>query len=134
MTSHGAAEKRRSVGTEHIGNLWIITAVGDLDAVSAPDLREEAKSLSDDGAVILDLTPVEFIDSVGLGAVIGALRRVHEEGGALIIAASNGPVRRALELVGVARLVPVVASIRDACEALDMLGSPVSGDVFPGCL
>ena len=80
----------------------VVHVRGALDAANAPALRAE---LTAGGAatVLIDLTGVGVIDPVGVGAVLGAIRVIHEHGGR--VAAVGGPTAtRALRAAGVHRL------------------------------
>ena len=80
----------------------LLRASGDLDAYTAPGLRSELHSAAagDEGLVVVDLADVTFIDSAGLGALVGAHRRMREGGGCLRIVRPPPLVARAFELTG----------------------------------
>ena len=67
---------------------WVLlTLTCDVEMASAPKLRQEVASLVAKGRyyLILDMTAVDFIDSTGLGVLVGALRRVRVHGGDLAL-------------------------------------------------
>ena len=73
---------------EQLGDVWVATSNGEIDAFSAPSLREDLRHLIEElGArsLVIDLSAVTFLDSSGLGAVVGALRRLNERDGELRI-------------------------------------------------
>ena len=77
---------------------------GELDARTAPAWRAELADAAGEATVLFDLTGVRVIDSVGLGALLGAIRAIHEHGGR--VAAVGGPAATAvLRDAGVDRLV-----------------------------
>ena len=66
---------------------WQVIAVnGDLDLYTSPSLRTNLHEVTAD-KIALDLTDVTFIDSSGLGAIVGALKHVRERGGAFAVIA-----------------------------------------------
>lgn len=75
---------------------------GDLDAYTAPGLRSDLHGATEAESrlVVVDLTDVTFIDSAGLGALVGAHRRMRESGGRLRIVRPSPLVARAFELTG----------------------------------
>lgn len=93
---------------------WTVISVsGDLDVVGGPELRQEVVAAVADGAVclILDLSGVEFIDSFGLGVVIGSLKRVRQRGGDLAVVCPERRVRRVFELCDLDRVLALHTSV-----------------------
>lgn len=85
----------------------VISVFGDLDVVGAPDLRQEIVSAVAAGEVhlVLDLGGVGFVDSFGLGAVIGAIKRVRQRDGELAVVCPEPRVRRVFELCDLDRIL-----------------------------
>lgn len=104
------------VDVEERGGWWVVATAGEVDVASAPQLRAVLVEASSGGNrhVALDLTRVDFIDSFGLGVLVGALKRVRTHGGELRVAVQPGPVRRALELTGLDRAFHLVDSVDEA--------------------
>ncbi len=84
----------------------VIAASGDLDLATAPDLRSRVVAAVGAGArhIVLDLTAVEFVDSTGLGVIIGALKRLRAHDGELRLAGVNRRVVRVLEVTDLTRV------------------------------
>lgn len=81
----------------------LVRVSGELDIYTAPRLREQLLWLTDQDSsgcarVLLDLNDVTFIDSTGLGAIVGAHRRFTQRGGVLELVCGSGPVRRLLSI------------------------------------
>ena len=89
----------------------VLTVRGEVDLASAPKLAAAMTELIDRGytSVAVDLGSVEFIDSSGLGVLVGSLRRLREDGGDLVLRAASPPVTRILELTGLDSLLPVTS-------------------------
>jgi|SRR5690349_14350913 anti-sigma B factor antagonist len=88
---------------EERGGVWIVTLRGEIDAYSAPSLRDDLRELVEDrGAlvVVIDLASVTFLDSSGLGAIVGTLRRLRERDGRLTIVQPESAASRIFEHTG----------------------------------
>ena len=94
---------------------------GDLDAFTAGELREVAAGLRGAARVVFDLSDVPFIDSTGLGALIGGIRRLREAGGAVVVCSTRAPVVRLLRTVGLDRVVAVTRDRDEARRHLESL-------------
>ena len=68
----------------------MVRCVGEIDVATVPGLRDRIARLQIDGPphLVVDLTGVTFIDSLGLGALIGAHKRARVLQGSLAIVAS----------------------------------------------
>jgi len=94
----------------------VIAAVaGDVDISTVARLRERLFELADGGqTLIVDLNRVTFIDSAGLGALVGAARRAAAHGGSLHAVCARPQTRRLLWLTGVDRRIPLAATVDGA--------------------
>lgn len=95
---------------------------GDLDAFTASEFREAAAGLSSHLRVVIDLSELGFIDSSGLGALVGAIRRIREADGEVVVCSIRAPVIRLLRRVGLEAVVRLSPSLG---EALDSFLGPV---------
>lgn len=97
------------------GGVTLVRPTGDLDAYTAVGFRTDLHDATGGEArlVIVDLTAVTFIDSAGLGALVGAHRRMRECGGLLRIVRPPQLVHRAFELTG----LDEVLDLRDDRES-----------------
>jgi anti-sigma B factor antagonist len=103
--------------TENLGtDIAVVRADGRLNMVSAPELRETITATIAAGRprIVVDLTATSFIDSSGLGALIGCLKSARQAEGDLRIAAPNDQVRMVLKLSNVDR---ILRSYDSAAEA-----------------
>lgn len=83
----------------------VVAVVGELDVATAPELREHLYRAIDaqPPLVVVDLARMDFIDSTGLGVLVGALKRVKERSGALELRALSPSARRVFEITGLSR-------------------------------
>jgi anti-sigma B factor antagonist len=85
------------------GAVLVIEAHGELDLATAPRLAARLDALRSNGRpgrVLVDLSGVEFCDSTGLRALIGAAAELRAAGGRLAVSAPAGPVSRLLDVTG----------------------------------
>ena len=97
----------------------VIAAVtGEIDISTVAQLRERLFELADNGGtLIVDLDRVTFIDSAGLGALVGTSRRAAERGGTLRAVCTQPQTRKLLWMTGVDRRIPLEASLDEALAA-----------------
>jgi len=91
---------------------------GELDAYTVGNFREALTRLTDGRNLLIDLSEVPFMDSAGLGALIGGIRRAREAGGDVAVACSRPTLSRLLHTTGFDRIVPVTESVEEAATAL----------------
>lgn len=91
---------------------------GELDAYTVGEFREALGTIADVQALLIDLSEVPFMDSAGLGALIGGIRRTREGGGKVAVACSRQSLTRLLHTTGFDRIVPVEESVDEAAQAL----------------
>lgn len=100
-------------------NGWsVVSASGEIDVVSAPAVRAEVVNLVTQGRsdLVLDFENVAFVDSFGLGVLVGALKRVNSHGGRLRIVIGEPRVRGVLELTGIDRVLDLYDSVEAAVD------------------
>jgi anti-sigma B factor antagonist len=94
----------------------IVAGSGELDVHVAPALQAEVDPLAKrpNGALIIDLTDVGFIDSTGLGVLVTALKHAREAGGTLDVVASTPRVLKVFALTGLDVVIPMHATLDEA--------------------
>ena len=110
----------------------VVEVAGELDLHSAPQLRAEVgRAIEQGGAplLVVDLSGVTFLDSTGVGVLVGALKRAREAGGALHFCGAQPRVRRVFEITGLIGALPLFATREEALSALTpaIAGSATSG-------
>jgi anti-sigma B factor antagonist len=110
-----------SVKTDDHGGWTVVRLDGEVDVASAPRLREKLVDLVAAGRhrLAVDLTEVSFLDSVGLGVLIGGVKRARAQGGELVLVGATGGVERVLDLTGLLSVITIV-------EDLDHLDAPAA--------
>jgi len=91
---------------------------GELDVATVPRARAQLEAALTPGikGLVLDVSRVTFMDSSGLGFLLGRYRWFMERGGAVAVAGARSQVKRVLELSGLAKIMPVTATVKEALE------------------
>jgi anti-sigma B factor antagonist len=102
-----------------IGDCAVLQVTGEVDVYTAPMLREQMRDLAAKGAVhlIADLSRVDFLDSTGLGALVGGLKRLREAGGSLALVISAPRILRIFQVTGLTKVLAAQRSVEDAITA-----------------
>jgi anti-sigma B factor antagonist len=100
------------------GALFILE--GELDDYTGPQVREDLSRATQEGRqyLFVDLSGVHFLDSVGVGILVGAAKRAAEVEGDLSVVAPRANVLRVFEVSGTRDLLNVVESMEEAQERL----------------
>lgn len=103
------------------GGVPVIKLEGEVDIYTCPQLKDTIIRLIDDNHyhIIIDMEKVPYIDSAGLGVLVGARRRVGEHDGSISIVNPNPSVYKVLEIT---RLTKIFDVYRDKEGALAALG------------
>ena len=87
----------------------VVKPTGELDAYSAPQLRKILDEVLDGSVrcVAVDLAATTFIDSTGLGVLVGAARRAKSQGAELVLDSPSHSVHRVLQITGLSLSITV---------------------------
>jgi anti-sigma B factor antagonist len=110
-----------SLTTESIDEQRHVVAVaGELDISTAPQLKSALGDAVASGhtRIVVDLTSTSFLDSSGLGVLIGVVKRLRARDGVLAIVNTNASIAQTLELSGLDRTLAIHATRAEAVEAL----------------
>jgi anti-sigma B factor antagonist len=99
----------------------VVRPAGRIDLLSSEGLRQQFRDMIADGQrfLIVDLSEVTFIDSSGLGALIGGLKAARLAGGDLRIARPAEQARVILELTTLNRVLRPYTSVEEALATFD---------------
>ncbi len=92
--------------------------IGELDAFTVSQFRQSLTELASSPRLLIDMSGVPFIDSAGLGALIGGIRRAREMGGDVAVACNRPSLTRLLRTTGFDRIVTVAETVDEAAMAL----------------
>lgn len=102
-----------SLDTTHRGGRVIVAVKGEVDVYTAPRLREELGELVADGHVriVVDLAQVEFMDSTGLGVLVGGLKKVRARDGSLDLVCTQERLLKIFQITGLAKVFAMHDSV-----------------------
>lgn len=92
---------------------------GEVDVYTAPLLRQEIMDQVEGGVthLLVNLEKVEYLDSTGLGILIGGVKRLKEQGGSLKLVGPSARITRIFEITGLNKIFDVYATEADALGA-----------------
>lgn len=98
----------------------VVEVAGEIDVYTAPKLREQLAELVDSGRydIVVDMTGVEFLDSTGLGVLVGGLKRVRTHDGSLQLVCTQERILKIFRITGLTKVFPIHDSV-DAAVAAD---------------
>jgi anti-sigma B factor antagonist len=106
----------------------IVIVRGEIDAHTAPTLRDRLMELVTDGIdrLVIDLRDVTFIESVGLGTLVAARKRLRpfDKSLCLVLDGGQGVLRRTFEITGLDRVFPIHETVDEAVQ--DCLAEPAA--------
>ncbi|MCL6588855.1 MAG: STAS domain-containing protein [Firmicutes bacterium] len=109
------------ITTERIGPNLIVTLNGELDLETSPVFREAVDSklnLYDSiSHLILDCKGVNFIDSSGLGVILGRFKKLNQTGGRLSIINASEQLKQIMKFAGLFKIIGVYEDRRQALES-----------------
>ena len=96
---------------------WAVVAVtGDVDVTTAHSLRSCLLELAIDGRcwIVVDFRETTFLDSTGLSALVGGLKRVRLGGGEIHLVVTASRIRKLFEYTRLERVFPIYETVEDA--------------------
>ncbi len=102
-----------------IDGVTVVVVAGEVDLTTAPRLREALvrHGTAACPSVVADLGAVQFLDSTGLGVLVGVLKRCRTFGGGLHLVVTRPRVRQVFELTGLTTVLPLHADAEAAVAA-----------------
>ena len=103
---------------EEADGYTVCRPVGELDAYTVGQFREALGELASRPKLLIDMSAVPFVDSAGLGALIGGIRRARESGGDVAVCCKRATLVRLLHTTGFDRVASVSESEEEAARSL----------------
>jgi len=98
----------------------VISLGGEVDVYTSPRVKQEVVDLLNNGThkLVVDLSGVEYLDSTGLGVLIGGLKRARERDGDLKLVCDNLRILRIFEITGLTKIFDIHRTEAEALEKL----------------
>lgn len=92
-----------------VDSIPVLKLSGDVDEFTCSKLREKLRTLLDEGefSIVIGVEGVNYIDSSGLGTLVGGLRRLAEHDGGMAISGANQQIQRVLAITGLNKIFAV---------------------------
>lgn len=105
-----------SVTSHSSGSTTVVEVSGEIDVYTAPALREElAEHIEADRTdLVVDLTRVDFMDSTGLGVLVGALKRVRTYGGDLRLVIDSEKILQPFRITALTQVFTIHTTLGEA--------------------
>lgn len=115
-----------SVVTRDVAGHVVVVVRGEVDVYTAPVLRARLTELIDGGArrVVVDLGGVDFLDSTGLGVLVGALKRLRAAGGSLALVCAKEPLLKIFRITALDQVFSLFDSVEAATGTSTGAGGP----------
>lgn len=108
------------VGSKQLEKACLIAVEGELDVYTSPRLKEKVAAVISERVcdIIIDLNGVRYIDSTGLGVLIGTLKRVRELGQRIVVVCNVSQILNVFSITGLCKILTVCDCVEDAVEVL----------------
>jgi anti-sigma B factor antagonist len=115
-----------SVTSRQEGDHTVISVRGEIDVYTAPSLRERLNELVASGHyhLVVDMEGVDFLDSTGLGVLVGGLKRVRSHDGTLHLVHVQEKILKVFRITGLNKVFSIRPTLE---EALDDASSEPDG-------
>ena len=102
--------------TSKKGDVAIISLRGEIDVYTAPRLRQALIDLVEGGSkdIVVDMDKVDFLDSTGLGVLVGGLKRVRAHDGSLRLVCTQERILKIFRITGLTKVFPIHSSVAEA--------------------
>ena len=94
----------------------VVTLRGEIDVYTAPRLRQTLIDLVEGGVtdIVVDMEKVDFLDSTGLGVLVGGLKRVKDREGSMKLVATQDRILKIFDITGLSKVFPIFGSLDKA--------------------
>jgi anti-sigma B factor antagonist len=114
-----------TLATREVDGRAVVAVGGEIDVYTAPKLRDCITELVGAGTydIVIDLEAVEFLDSTGLGVLVGIYHRLRARDGSMSFMGVNDRVRRVFHVTQLTKIFVLHRSLEDAIAAHESAAS-----------
>jgi anti-sigma B factor antagonist len=118
-----------AIGHHLEGEIAVVDVRGWVEISTAPRLRDTAIRLIDEGRLhlVIDLSGTVFIDSTGLGVIVGILHRLRSRDGSLAIAGAKDRVHHAFQVSRLNQVLTLTDTVEESIAAINVGAASASG-------
>jgi anti-sigma B factor antagonist len=108
-----------SLNTRTVDDRTVVEVGGEIDVYTAPKLREALIELVQSGTyhIVVDMEQVEFLDSTGLGVLVGGLKRVRSHDGSMTLVCTQERLLKIFRITGLTRVFEIHPDVGAAVAA-----------------
>ncbi|QSB14312.1 STAS domain-containing protein [Natronosporangium hydrolyticum] len=105
-----------SLSSREFAGYTVVEARGEVDVYTASVLRQRLIEVIEGGShrVVVDLRRVDFLDSTGLGVLVGALKRLRMAGGELGLVCDNEKLLKVFRITALDRVFALHETVEAA--------------------
>ena len=105
-----------SLSTRKQGDHAVLSVGGEIDVYTAPQLRQRLIELVEQGSqhIVVDMEQVEFLDSTGLGVLVGGLKRVRTHDGSLSLVCTQERLLKIFRITGLTKVFDIHPDVASA--------------------
>lgn len=108
----------------------VVGLVGEIDVYTFPQVREELRQLVEDDQLehlVVDLSGVEYLDSTGIGVLVGGLKKMRAgPEGCFVLAGGSERILHIFRITGLTKVFPMLDSVDKALEWIVAEGTPAA--------
>jgi anti-sigma B factor antagonist len=108
------------IESKEVDGIGVISLEGEVDVYTAPKLKSRLIDLVDGGKynIVIDLQKVEFMDSSGLGVLVGGLKRVKSHEGSIALVCTQENILKIFRITGLVKVFPIYTTNEEAIANL----------------
>lgn len=107
------------IGTSVVDGRTVVQVVGEIDVYTAPQLRERLDEEIEAGRhdLVVDLSGVSFMDSTGLGVLVGRLKQIRLNDGSMRLVCAHDRVLKVFVITGLDKVFAIFPTVGEAVAA-----------------